>query len=218
MNGQRARQRRHPRPGALALWVAGGVFLLALVACVPERARFDGAIMARYKTRSSRQEDTGRLRRQHRLALREALLAEQLYVDMMAMMELGLHGAIAAGNLMEAVRPLLGAPYLWGGATPQGLDCSGFTMLVYRRLGVNLPRTSREQARVGLPVAMENLKAGDLVFFAVESATIDHVGVMVSDRNMAHSAGKRGRVVIESMRGAYPGKFAGARRVARQKQ
>lgn len=195
---------------------AGGVFLVGLLAgCVPEQ-RLNGAILAQYKLAGSRKSDPSQLRRQHIRLLREALTAEQLYVDMMAAMELGLQGPILAGSVMEAVRPLLGVPYLWGGETALGLDCSGFTRLVYRKLGVNLPRTSREQARVGASVALESLQAGDLVFFSVESSTIDHVGVMVSAQHMAHSAGKRGRVVIEPMRRAYPGKFAGARRVGRK--
>lgn len=205
-----------PGLSALLRAVTGSVVLLALLAgCVPEQ-HVDGMDFALYKVGRVRKPDAETKRRKHQRALHDALAAEQFYVDMFAALELGLHGALRAGSLLEAVRPLLGVPYKWGGETPLGLDCSGFTQLVFRKLGVNLPRTSREQARMGVPVSMELLQPGDLVFFAVESSTIDHVGVMISRERMAHSTSRRGRVVIEPVRRVYKGKVAGARRVVRQ--
>ncbi len=147
-------------------------------------------------------------------ALAEALNAERMYVDMLAELELGLSANLTPGAVAEAVRPYLGVPYLWGGETQNGLDCSGFTRLVYRKLGVNLPRTSREQARIGLPVPRDSLQVGDLVFYAVESESIDHVGIVVGSNHLAHATNKRGRVVIEPISQIYPGSFAAARRPA----
>jgi peptidoglycan DL-endopeptidase CwlO len=82
----------------------------------------------------------------------------------------------------------LGVPYLWGGTDPsKGLDCSGFTQLVYGNLGVDLPRTSSQQATAGRAVAsIADARPGDLVFFDYSSsrAGVDHVGIYIGNGKM----------------------------------
>jgi peptidoglycan DL-endopeptidase CwlO len=82
----------------------------------------------------------------------------------------------------------LGVPYLWGGTDPsKGLDCSGFTQLVYGNLGVDLPRTSSQQATAGRAVAsLADARPGDLVFFDYSSsrAGVDHVGIYLGNGKM----------------------------------
>jgi cell wall-associated NlpC family hydrolase len=97
--------------------------------------------------------------------------------------------ATASENAVVAeAQKYIGVPYLWGGTDPsKGLDCSGFTQLVYGNLGVDLPRTSSQQATAGTPVAsVADARPGDLVFFDYSSsrAGIDHVGIYVGNGKM----------------------------------
>jgi hypothetical protein len=90
--------------------------------------------------------------------------------------------------VVAGAQKYIGVPYLWGGTDPsKGLDCSGFTQLVYGNLGVDLPRTSSQQATAGRPVAsVADARPGDLVFFDYSSsrAGIDHVGIYVGNGKM----------------------------------
>jgi len=110
----------------------------------------------------------------------------------------------------RTARRFLGIPYLWGGCSPLGLDCSGFVQLVMRLHGVALPRDAHEQARRGEPV--EAPAAGDLVFFGPEEARITHVGLMLDGERFIHAAGSD-RVRVNRLRDPpYAGICRGGRR------
>lgn len=129
------------------------------------------------------------------------------------------HAAAAAGavtDLLDSGFALLGIRYRFGGNTPQtGFDCSGFVRHVFSdALGVLLPRTAVEMARVGARVGREDLQPGDLVFFNTLSRTFSHVGIYMGDDKFMHANSRGGGVRIDDMTGRYwARRFNGARRI-----
>lgn len=123
----------------------------------------------------------------------------------------------AAPDLVERVRGLLGVTYLWGGRTPAGFDCSGFTQQLYAERGVPLPRDADEQFRACAPLSGGELaREGDLVFFRAPARRVGHVGVALGGGYFVHV---RGRVRIASLDEDNPlwdkeltSQFAGFRR------
>ena len=80
----------------------------------------------------------------------------------------------------------LGTPYLWGGTTPSGFDCSGFTQYVFAHFGISIGRSTFNQINDGVPVSKANLQVGDLVLFGT-SSNPHHVGIYIGDNNYIHA-------------------------------
>lgn len=94
-------------------------------------------------------------------------------------------------QLLKTAFMYLNAPYLWGGKTPFGIDCSGFTQMVYRLSGYMIPRDASQQAKIGEPLSfIEESEVGDLAFFDNEEGNIIHVGIIMEDNYIIHAHGK----------------------------
>ena len=97
----------------------------------------------------------------------------------------------ASKKVVDVAQSLLGVKYSWGGTTTAGFDCSGFTQYVYKNaLGIDIPRVSRDQARAGTAVSMNNKRAGDLLYFdTMGTGRTSHVGIYLGDGKFIHASG-----------------------------
>ena len=116
-------------------------------------------------------------------------------------------------RLLQSSFQHIGVPYWFGGTTPRGFDCSGFTRYVFANIGVNLPRMADGQFAVGRPVSVERLQPGDLVFFETYEPGPSHVGIYTGNSQFISATSSRG-VVVADLFGHYWGeRYIGARRV-----
>ena len=93
-------------------------------------------------------------------------------------------------DIIETARLYLNAPYLWGGKTPFGIDCSGLTQMVYKINGYNIPRDAKDQVKLGRNLGfIEESKEGDLAFFDNEEREIIHVGILLKNNYIIHASG-----------------------------
>lgn len=115
--------------------------------------------------------------------------------------------------IVNSAMQYLGVPYVWGGTSPRGFDCSGLVQYVCRQNGISVNRVAADQRRNGTYVSRENLQPGDLVFFA-KGGYIHHVGIYVGNGNMIHAPQTGDVVKISSIQSDYRVKtYAGAVRV-----
>ena len=118
--------------------------------------------------------------------------------------------ASLGARAVALARRELGVPYVWGGESPKGFDCSGLVAYVYGRLGVSLPRVAADQYRAGRHVARSMLRPGDLVFFH----GLGHVGIYIGGGRFIHAPHTGDVVRISSLAGWYDETYVGASRVA----
>jgi cell wall-associated NlpC family hydrolase len=105
-------------------------------------------------------------------------------------------------------------PYIWGGVSAYGVDCSGLVHLVWRRFGVTLPRDAHDQAAATTEIPLGHERPGDLYFFARPGERIHHVGFVAGEGQILHASAEQGRVVLEPLSANLSPNLVGARRVA----
>lgn len=117
------------------------------------------------------------------------------------------------GRIVATANRYIGVPYVFGGSTPRGFDCSGFTSYVFRDYGIKLPRMADEQYKVGTFVPRQNLQPGDLVFFTTYEPGVSHTGIYVGNGNFI-SATTSGGIRVDSLSSSYwSPRYVGAKRV-----
>ncbi len=92
-------------------------------------------------------------------------------------------------NIVELANDYLNTPYLWGGKSPFGIDCSGLTQTVYRIFEYNLPRDASDQFEHGTEIQFDHAEAGDLAFFENKTGKITHVGILDGEGKIIHASG-----------------------------
>jgi hypothetical protein len=117
-------------------------------------------------------------------------------------------------KLNKSIARHMGTPYRYGGTSTSGIDCSGLILAIYSDQGIHLPRTAREQFRIGERVAKERLAAGDLVFFRTKGAGVSHVGIMQKPGVFVHAGTSTGVTAARLSNSYWSSKYLGARRIA----
>ncbi|MBP2663287.1 MAG: NlpC/P60 family protein [Firmicutes bacterium] len=116
-------------------------------------------------------------------------------------------------EIIKNAQKYMGVPYVWGGDTPTGWDCSGYTQYVMNESGITIPRTAAEQYATGSAINKNDLKIGDLVFFTTYKAGASHVGFYMGDGKFIHASSAAKQVTINSLsEDYYTQHYIGARR------
>ena len=141
------------------------------------------------------------------------LILDENGVDILGYSGLSIDSSSMGNAAVREATKYLGIKYLWGGTTPNGFDCSGFTQYVYKQLGINIERVSQAQYHEQEAISRENLQPGDLVFFK-RNGDVHHVGIYVGSGMMIHSPYTGTVIQYQSIdEGSYRNEFCGGRRI-----
>ena len=121
--------------------------------------------------------------------------------------------SVQGKQIVSTAQTLMGIPYVFGGTTTDGFDCSGLLQYVFKMHGLTIPRLADEQYNLGKSAKIHQLVAGDLVFFTTYTDGVSHCGIYVGDGKFLHASSSRG-VIIDSLDNEYwRTRFVGARKV-----
>lgn len=116
-------------------------------------------------------------------------------------------------NVMRAAYSVIGTPYVFGGTSPYGFDCSGFTQYAFARAGVYLPRLADSQFYYGRRLSMDQIRPGDLIFYTTYEPGASHVGIYVGNGNFIHAGSSTGVTIAAAFTGYWGARYYGACRV-----
>lgn len=102
-------------------------------------------------------------------------------------------------DVVAVAKTLVGMPYQYGGATPDGFDCSGLVQYAYHEIGLQVPRTTNAQLQYAQTIRVANIRAGDVLFFRVSDRKVSHVGIYAGEGWFIHAPSRGGRVTYARM-------------------
>jgi hypothetical protein len=120
---------------------------------------------------------------------------------------------IRRDEIIKMAKSFQGVPYVWGGVSPSGFDCSGFTHYVLLKNGITIPRTASQQYYAGTWVQRKNLLPGDLVFFTTYKPGPSHVGFYLGSNKFIHASSSKGVTISDLSSSYYAQRYIGAKRV-----
>jgi len=123
---------------------------------------------------------------------------------------------IKIDRVVARAKSYQGVPYVWGGTSPSGFDCSGFVHYTFLKNGITIPRTTDALYTVGKQIAKSILKPGDLVFFTTYKPGPSHVGIYVGNKQFIHASSGAGKIVLAHLDNSYfASRYIGSRRIIR---
>jgi cell wall-associated NlpC family hydrolase len=106
-------------------------------------------------------------------------------------------------STIDIAENLIGSPYRYGGAKPDGFDCSGFVFYVYNKVGISIPRTTKNQFHQSKQLAFDKAQPGDLIFFRTNSHKVSHVGLYTGSKQFIHASTSQKQVIKTSLDNPY---------------
>lgn len=116
--------------------------------------------------------------------------------------------------VLITAKKYIGTPYVFGGTSPRGFDCSGYTQYVFKQQGQQLPRLADQQYLLGTSVPYNKLEPGDLVFFSTDSRAVSHEGIYLGEGQFIHASSSRGVMISKLAEPYWHTRYFGAKRMA----